>query len=89
MNSSDLLQKQVPMEVAVDDEFIHVRFRSGLETFTPVQPYPRLRNAEPAARTRWELTGAGLAIHWPDVDEDISVGGLIAQSRQTATRSAA
>lgn len=89
MSSSAQAEKQVPVDVTVDDEFIHVRFRSGLKTSTPVGPFPRLHHAQPAQRLRWELTGAGLAIHWPDVDEDISVKGLIAQSRQTTERTAA
>ncbi len=39
--------------------------------------FSRLWDATPAARRRWELIGRGLGIHWPDLDEDLSVAGLL------------
>jgi hypothetical protein len=43
----------------------------------PLQWFPLLRDATPAQRSRWELIG-GIGIHWPDIDEDISVVSLLA-----------
>jgi hypothetical protein len=39
--------------------------------------YPRLAEGSPRERRRWELLGPGIGIHWPDLDEDISVEGLL------------
>ena len=39
--------------------------------------YPRLYRAAPEQRRRWELAGAGRGIHWPDVDEDLSLEGML------------
>jgi hypothetical protein len=43
----------------------------------PLEWVPRLRDGTPEARKRWELIGRGLGIHWPDLDEDLSVAGLL------------
>jgi hypothetical protein len=81
MSSSMLDEDQIPVDVQVDDWMIRVRFSGGLELATPVARFPRLKNAAPARRTRWQLIGRGHGIHWPDVDEDISVRGLFATAR--------
>jgi hypothetical protein len=75
-------EDQVPVDVLVDDSMIRVRFSGGLELAIPVERFPRLKNADPAARKRWYLTGHGYGIHWPDVDEDLSVRGLFATARK-------
>jgi len=43
----------------------------------PLECFPRFRDATPETRKRWELIGRGLGIHWPDLDEDLSVAGLL------------
>lgn len=43
----------------------------------PLAWYPRLLNATPAQRANWAKAGGGFGIHWPDVDEDLSVAGLL------------
>jgi len=82
MASSMLDEDQVPVDVRVDESMIRVRFSGGLEIATPVDRFPRLRDADPSQRARWELTGRGNGIHWPDVDEDISVRGLFSSVRR-------
>src|ERR1700753_700131 len=82
MVSSTLDEDQIPVDVRVDDEMIRVRFSGGLELATPVARYPRLKDASPSERARWELTGRGHGIHWPDVDEDLSVRGLFSTVRK-------
>jgi hypothetical protein len=82
MGFSTLDENQIPVEVRVDDKMIRVTFSGGLELATPVARFPRLRDAEPSKRTNWRLIGRGDGIHWPDVDEDISVRGLFATARQ-------
>ena len=54
-----------------------VHLEDGRSLTVPLEWFPRLRDATPAARTRWELMGHGLGIHWPDLDEDLSVAGLL------------
>lgn len=54
-----------------------VHLEDGRSLTVPLEWFPRLRDATPAARTRWELIGRGLGIHWPDLDEDLSVAGLL------------
>lgn len=81
MTSLTVDEALIPIDVQVDDRMIRVRFRSGLEIATPVERFPRLKNAAPEKRVRWEINGKGYGIHWPDVDEDISVRGLFAGAR--------
>jgi hypothetical protein len=81
MGSSMLDENQIPVDVQVDDSMIRIRFSGGLELATPVSRFPRLKDAEPSQRIRWELIGRGQGIHWPDVDEDISIRGLFATAR--------
>jgi hypothetical protein len=71
----------VPLDVKVDDAMIRVRFESGLELATPVARFPRLQKATPEQRNVWRLIGNGDGIHWPEVDEDISVRGLFFGAR--------
>ncbi len=87
MYSSLLSDNLVPVEVSVDEKMIHVRFNGGLEIATPVARFPRLANASPEARTQWRLIGRGDGIHWPEVDEDISVRTLLSNPiRKPASR---
>lgn len=83
MNSSEINpfdEDLVPVEVHVDDVRIHVRFQGGLEIASPVAEFSRLRDAPPEKRMRWQVNGRGYGLHWPDVDEDITVRGLIARA---------
>ncbi len=50
----------------------------GRTLAVPLAWYPRLLHATPAERANWRLIGNGQGIHWPDLDEDISVGNLLA-----------
>jgi predicted nucleic acid-binding protein len=63
--------------VTCDDKNLRVRLDDGREVSAPLSQFPRLLSATPAARAHWELIGAGEGIHWPDVDEDISVDSLL------------
>lgn len=57
-----------------DDELI-VTLLNGQKIVTPLWWYPRLLNATPAQRAKVELSPFG--VHWPDVDEDLSVEGML------------
>jgi hypothetical protein len=58
------------------DAFV-VRLEDGRSLTVPLQWFPRLREATPEQQNHWRLIGAGTGIHWPDLDEDISVAGLL------------
>lgn len=79
MSSSvtDLRNAQA-QDVAVSDETLTVNLVDGRSVSVPLAWYPRLTHARPAERTNWRLIGRGEGIHWPDLDEDISVEGLLA-----------
>ncbi len=49
----------------------------GRSLTVPPEWFPRLRDATPEARKRWELIGRGFGIHWSDLDEDLSVAGRL------------
>ena len=66
--------------VRIDETLLHVTLADGRELAAPLEWFPRLRDASPEQRSHWRLIGRGQGIHWPDVDEDISVAGLLRQS---------
>lgn len=66
------------VSVGCDDEMLRVRLSDGREINVPIEWFPRLRDATPAQRQNWRLIGRGVGIHWEDIDEDISVEGLLA-----------
>ncbi|MBD3331392.1 DUF2442 domain-containing protein [candidate division GN15 bacterium] len=61
---------------ATDDE-VQVDLVDGRRLAVPLVWFPRLLHASDAQRGNFELIGDGEGIHWPDVDEDISVRGLL------------
>ena len=56
-----------------------VRLDDGRAISVPLVCYPRLVHATQAERERWRLIADGVGIHWPDLDEDISVENLLAE----------
>jgi hypothetical protein len=56
----------------------YVQLSDGREVGTPLEWFPRLREATAAQRKNWRLIGRGIGLHWEDVDEDISVRSLLA-----------
>ena len=63
--------------VTVTDDNLIVRLQDGRVVSVPIDWYPRLAEGSAAERRRWELIGPGVGIHWPSLDEDISVDGLL------------
>ncbi len=64
--------------VAVTDDTLTVELTDGRSISVPLAWYPRLLHANAKERGKWQLIARGEGIHWPDVDEDISVSSLIA-----------
>lgn len=65
-------------EVKVTDDAVMVELSDGRTVSAPLAWYPRLLHGTPAQRGCWRLIGGGEGIHWPDLDEDLSVEGLLA-----------
>lgn len=63
--------------VEIDDVEIRVDLVDGRRVCVPLTWFPRLLHAEQADRENWELLGDGQGIHWPTLDEDLSVAGLL------------
>ena len=78
--STSAIEMEVPFaeDVTVSDDTLCVDLSDGRSISVPLAWYPRLLRATPAERKRWRLIGRGLGIHWKDLDEDISVEGLLA-----------
>jgi uncharacterized protein DUF2442 len=64
--------------VAVTDDTLTVDLIDGRTVSVPVAWYPRLSHGSRTERSNWRLIGRGEGIHWPDLDEDISVESLLA-----------
>ena len=63
--------------IRFDAERLHVQLSDGREISAPLEWFPSLRNATEQQREKWRLIGKGVGIHWEDLDEDISVEGLL------------
>ena len=61
--------------VQVTDDVLTVDLSDGRTISVPLAWYPRLLHGTMQERAHWEIVGPG--IHWPDLDEDISVAGLL------------
>ncbi len=66
------------MDVSVTEDILSVRLEDGRNISVPLVWFPRLVDATEAQRRNWKLIGRGIGIHWPDLDEDISVDSLLA-----------
>lgn len=63
--------------VSVTDTDLVVDLEDGRVLHVPLEWFPRLLKATPEERSDVRLIGRGIGMHWPDVDEDISVSGLL------------
>jgi len=65
------------VDVKVTNERLIVTLADGRELSAPLAWFPRLTEASDVQRQKWRLIGRGHGIHWPDLDEDISVTSLL------------
>jgi hypothetical protein len=61
----------------VTDERLIVTLADGREVSAPIAWFPRLAEAPDEQRRNWRFIGRGHGIHWPEIDEDISVASLL------------
>jgi hypothetical protein len=64
-------------DVRFDKEMMHVCLGDGRTISVPLDWFPTLRDASAKQQKNWRLIGKGVGIHWPDLDEDISVAALL------------
>ncbi len=64
--------------VNFDEEMLHVLLTDGRRLSVPIVWFPLLLKASPEQRTKYEIGGGGTSLHWPELDEDLTVAGLMA-----------
>ena len=64
-------------DVRVSEDTLTVDLMDGRTISVPLVWYPRLFSGTPKQLSNWKMCAAGYGIHWPDLDEDISVRALI------------
>ncbi len=79
--------KAVARRVRVTDQSLTIELADGRVVSVPTTWYPRLDEASSRERRAWVLIGSGVGIHWPELDEDISVEGLLRGERSGESKS--
>ena len=78
MTTSAVKADPVGVHAQIDDVALRVRRSDGREVSVPLEWFPRLAAATREVREHWRWIGGGIGMHWPDLDEDISIRGLLA-----------
>ncbi|MBN2446842.1 MAG: DUF2442 domain-containing protein, partial [Phycisphaerae bacterium] len=73
MSSSVTDTNPLARDVEVTDTELIVALADGRKISVPLAWFPRLLHATPEQRQKWELLGDGEGLHWPQVDEDLSI----------------
>ncbi len=71
--------------VDFDSEMMRVTLIDGREIGVPLAWFPLLRTASPQERMHYEIGGGGVSLHWPELDEDLSVAGLMSGADTQST----
>jgi len=80
MSTLSVRVEPLAIEVEVTESALRVVLADGREISVPLAWFPRLHDATPEQRRKWRMIGGGIGIHFPEVDEDISVESLLAVS---------
>ena len=73
----ELLEIPQAQNVVVTDDALTVDLSDGRTISVPLAWYPRLLHSTPNERNNWRFIGRNDGIHWPDIDEDISIKNII------------
>src|SRR5207245_9051459 len=71
------LREALAQSVSLSDDALVADLSDGRTITAPLAWFPRLLHGTPKERNRWRFIGGGEGIHWPDMDEDISIEGLL------------
>jgi hypothetical protein len=77
--SDEELDAMEPAQAVCTDTDLVVTLANGQRIVTPLWWYPRLFQATPEQRANYELSPFG--VHWPDIDEDLSIEGMLVGSK--------
>ena len=77
MTSSFRSLRTRAVEVSVSEDELIVVLADGRRLSVPLVWFPRLKRATPKQRSNFEILGGGIGIRWPEIDEDLSVDGLL------------
>jgi hypothetical protein len=80
------LREALAQTLTVTEDSVIVDLADGRTITVPLAWYPRLKHGSASERAHWRLIGKGTGVHWPDLDEDISVEGLLAGRRSSETQ---
>lgn len=80
------LKRAIAQDVSVGDDSLAVDLDDGRTIVVPTSWFPRLMKGTPDERANFRLIGGGTGIHWPDLDEDISIASLLAGRRSGETQ---
>ena len=67
--------------VTVTDDTLSVDLEDGRTVLVPIGWYPRLAHGTSEERANVQISGAGFGLHWPDLDEDIGIEGILLGKR--------
>lgn len=82
----NFLAKKIDERIAnvhISEKFLVVDLMDGRIISVPLTWYPKLHSASAAQRKHWQISGGGYGIHWPEIDEDLSIDGLLHVSATT------
>ena len=77
MSSSVIETRPRAIEVTLNEDDLIVLLADGRRISVPLTWFPRLLHGDRGERQNFELLGEGEGIHWPDLDEDLSIAGLL------------
>jgi hypothetical protein len=91
MSTSEPRANDRIVDIAITDETLSAHLADGRAITVPLAWYPRLLHATAAQRAAWKIAGGGYGIRWEEIDEDLSVEGLLrgAPAPGNASRGAA
>ena len=75
----ELLEIPQAQNVVVTDDALTVDLSDGRTISVPLAWYPRLLHSTPNERNNWRFIGRNDGIHWPDLDEDISIKNILSK----------
>jgi hypothetical protein len=81
MSISETERAATAQNVTITDDSLAIDLADGRTITVPLAWFPRLANATPAERENWRFIGNRGGLHWPELDEDISIASLLAGRR--------
>ncbi|MCI5224268.1 MAG: DUF2442 domain-containing protein [Candidatus Electrothrix sp. AR4] len=75
------IQEAHAQKVLVSDDSLQIDLTDGRTIIAPLMWYPRLWHGAPEERNVYQIIGDGAYIHWPELDEDLTVSGILAGHR--------